>query len=162
MEEQNVGFEYDSSADTLRHIKRINQLPGDSAMELIKRGQVHDSSKLEAPEKELFDTYTPLLKHLVYDSPEYKQSLADLKPALDHHYANNSHHPEFYKNGIDGMNLYDIIELFADWKAAGERNKNGNIFVSIQKNKKRFEMSDQLCKILENTADYLGYERPKE
>lgn len=153
---------YDSSADTLRHIKRINQLLGDSAAELIRRGQVHDSSKLESPEKELFDKYTPLLKNLVYDSPEYKQSLADLKPALDHHYANNSHHPEFYKNGIDGMNLFDMIELFADWKAAGERNKDGNIFVSIQKNKKRFNMSDQLCKILENTADYLGYERPKE
>lgn len=153
---------YDSSADTLRHIKRINQLLGDSASELIRRGQVHDSSKLESPEKELFDKYTPLLKNLVYDSPEYKQSLADLKPALDHHYANNSHHPEFYKDGIDGMNLFDMIELFADWKAAGERNKDGNIFVSIQKNKKRFNMSDQLCKILENTADYLGYERPKE
>jgi len=53
MEEQNVGFEYDSSADTLRHIKRINQLLGDSAMELIKRGQVHDSSKLEAPGKRI-------------------------------------------------------------------------------------------------------------
>ena len=64
---------YDSSESTLRHIKRINQLLGDSAMELIRRGQVHDSSKLEAPEKELFDKYTPLLKHLVYDSPEYKQ-----------------------------------------------------------------------------------------
>jgi len=153
---------YDSSESTLRHIKRINQLLGDSASELIRRGQVHDSSKLESPEKELFDKYTPLLKTLVYDSPEYKQSLKDLKPALDHHYANNSHHPEFYKNGIDGMNLYDIIELFADWKAAGERNKDGNIFVSIQKNKERFKMSDQLCKILENTADYLGYERPKE
>lgn len=153
---------YDSSESTLRHIKRINQLLGDSAMELIRRGQVHDSSKLEAPEKDLFDKYTPLLKNLVYDSPEYKQSLADLKPALDHHYANNSHHPEFYKNGIDGMNLFDMIELFVDWKAAGERNKDGNIFVSIQKNKERFKMSDQLCKILENTADYLGYERPKE
>ena len=122
----------------------------------------YDSSKLESPEKGLFDKYTPLLKNLVYDSPEYKQSLVDLKPALDHHYANNSHHPEFYKNGIDGMNLFDILELFVDWKAAGERNKEGNIFVSIQKNKKRFNMSDQLCNILENTADYLGYERPKE
>ena len=59
------------------------------------------------------------------------------------------------------FNLANYEKAFYN-KAAGERNKDGNIFVSIQKNKKRFNMSDQLCKILENTADYLGYERPKE
>ena len=44
-------------------------------------------------EKELFDKWTPILKTLEYGSEEYKDSLKNLKVALDHHYENNSHHP---------------------------------------------------------------------
>ncbi len=147
---------YDSSADTLRHIKRVNELLGECSIELIRRGQIHDDSKLEEPEKAAFDIATPKLKDLVFGTPEYQQSLDDLKPALDHHYANNSHHPQFYKNGINGMDLFDLMEMLVDWKAAGERSlPKGNIFKSIDINKKRFEISDQLETILINTAERL-------
>jgi hypothetical protein len=78
-----------------------------------------------------------------------------MKPALDHHYANNSHHPEHYKNGIDDMSLLDLVEMICDWKAASERHNNGNIRKSIEVNGKRFEMSPQLIRIFENTADLL-------
>ena len=61
-----------------------------------------DNSKLESPEKELFDEYTPKLKDCTYGSDEYKEFLKGLKVALDHHYANNSHHPEHYENGVNG------------------------------------------------------------
>ena len=47
------------------------------------------------------------------------------KPAIDHHYANNRHHPEHWPNGINDMTLMDLIEMLADWKAATARNKNG-------------------------------------
>lgn len=87
-------MEYDSTADTLLHIKRVNELLGKAACILIMRGSVHDNSKLDSPEKELFDEYTPKLKDAEYGSDEYKEFLVGLKPALDHHYANNSHHPE--------------------------------------------------------------------
>lgn len=145
-------MKYDSSADTLRHIKRVNELLGDAAITLIRRGQIHDDSKLEEPEKSAFDISTPKLKDLVFGTPEYQQSLDELKPALDHHYANNSHHPQFYKNGIDGMDLFDLMEMLIDWKAAGERTAKGNIFKSIEINKERFGISDQLNNILLNTA----------
>jgi len=46
-----------------------------------------------------------------------------MKPAIEHHYKNNRHHPEHFNNGIDEMNLVDLIELLCDWKAASERNK---------------------------------------
>lgn len=59
--------------------------------------------------------------------------------------------------GINGMNLFDLIEMFLDWKAAGERDSGGNIYKSIELNKDRFKISDQLAKILVNTADYLGF-----
>ena len=31
---------------------------------------------------------------LTYGSDEYKACLTEMKPALDHHYAANRHHPE--------------------------------------------------------------------
>lgn len=142
---------YDSTADTLLHIKRVNELLIDSSTELLRRGKVHDQSKLNSPEKELFDEMTPILKTLEFGSKEYSDSLEKLKPALDHHYANNSHHPQFYSDGIDGMDLFDLIEMFVDWKAAGERTKDGNMEKSIRHNERRFNMSDQLVSIFQNT-----------
>ena len=54
------------------------------------------------------------------------------------------------------MNLIDICEMLCDWIAAVERNKNGNIKRSMEENKKRFNISDQLERILENTIDILS------
>lgn len=147
--------QYDSTKDTLLHIKRVNELLLLFAKELMDRAICHDNSKLYDPEKPLFDKMTPLLKGLTYGSEEYKKSLAELKPALDHHYSHNSHHPEYYKDGINDCNLFDLVEMLCDWKAASERHADGNIFKSIQINKIRFEMADQLAKIFENTVNKL-------
>lgn len=144
---------YDSKADTLLHIKRVAELMTNASAELISRANRHDNSKLESPEKELFDIYTPKLKASTYGSDEYTMFLQELKVALDHHYANNSHHPEHYENGVNGFDLFDLIEMFFDWKAATERHANGDIYKSIQINRERFNLSDQLCDILKNTAD---------
>lgn len=151
--------EYDSRADTLTHIKRVSELMMMAAIELLRRASTHDNSKLEYPEKQFVDKFTPLLASSTYGSDEYKQFLIDMKPMLDHHYKTNSHHPEHYKNGIDGMDLFDVIEMFFDWKAAGERHANGNIFKSIEHNRLRFQMSDQLVSIFVNTANSLHYPR---
>lgn len=148
-------MKYDSKADTLLHIKRVSQLLTEAASELIRRANIHDNSKLESPEKELFDEYTPKLKDCTYGSDEYKGYLKELRVALDHHYTNNSHHPEYYENGINGFDLFDLIEMFFDWKAAGERHADGNIYKSIEINKERFNLSDQICDIFKNTADRL-------
>lgn len=143
---------YDSSKDTLLHIQRVNQLLHEFAIALIKRGDVHDKSKLEEPEKSEFDRLTPILKELTYGSEEYSAARAALGKALAHHYENNSHHPEHYPNGIDGMSLFDLVEMFCDWMAATERMKDGDIYKSIEINRVRFKMSDQLVNIFYNTA----------
>jgi hypothetical protein len=150
-------MKYDSTADTLLHIKRVSQLLNISAVNLIERGNVHDNSKLQDPEKDYFDRLTPRLKDLEYGSKDYNDSLIELQVALDHHYSNNSHHPQYYKEGINGFDLFDLVEMFMDWKAATERTKNGDIYKSIEYNKSRFEMSEQLCLILKNTAERLGW-----
>lgn len=151
---------YDSTADTLKHIKRVNQLIVEFCIEMQKRAIIHDNSKLEEPEKSAFDRMTPKLATSTYGSAEYKSFLDEMRPAVDHHQKNNSHHPEFYDNEIDGMNLFDIVEMFFDWKAAGERHNNGNIYKSIEHNKQRFSMSKQLYNIFVNTAETLKYPKP--
>jgi len=141
--------------DTFRHIERVRNLLNVCVRELLDRGEKHDQTKLEPPEVSLFTEYTPKLAGCTYGSPEYNENKAALGPALEHHYANNRHHPEHHKNGIDDMNLIDIVEMLVDWKAASERHNDGNIRKSIEVNADRFNMSPQLVKIMENTADLL-------
>jgi len=52
------------------------------------------------------------------------------------------------------MDLIDIIEMFCDWVASVERTKNGNIYESIKNNQKRFNYSDDLKTIFENTVQF--------
>ncbi|MGP1445290.1 DUF5662 family protein [Treponema sp.] len=146
---------YDSTKETVLHIKRVNELLLQFTKEVIDRAIKHDNSKLQEPEKPLFDKMTPLLKGLTYGSNEYKKALDELKPALKHHYENNSHHPEHYKNGIDDFTLVDLVEMFFDWKATSERHADGNMFISLEINKKRFGMSEQLYNIFKNTAIHI-------
>lgn len=150
-------MENNGVTETLQHIKRVNELLINAASELLRRAVQHDSSKLESPERELFEEYSNRLKGCTYGSDEYREFLKGLKVALDHHYPNNSHHPEHYENGIDGFNLFDLVEMFFDWKAATERHANGDIRKSIDINKERFNVSEQVCNIFRNTADKMGW-----
>jgi hypothetical protein len=124
---------------------------GNVIKDLQQRQMEHDQSKLVSPEVEIFDEYTPKLKNSTYGSEEYKSFLAGMKPALEHHYAKNNHHPEHYADGIKGMSLLDLIEMICDWKAATLRHNDGDIRKSIEINQKRFGYSDELKQIFLNT-----------
>lgn len=149
---------YDSTNDTLAHIEQVSNRLSAVAAEMIRRGRTHDQSKLEKEEKPFFDEATPRLKSLVYGSPEYRESLRMIKPALEHHYRMNSHHPEFYPNGINGMDLIDLIEMYCDWAAAVLRSADGDLDKSLETNIERFKVGGQLASILRNThARYNGF-----
>jgi len=172
----------DQRPKTLEHISEVRNQLNLVINELHDRARDHDASKLEEPEKSIFDEYTPKLKNTTYGSTEYKQYLKEMKKALDHHYAYNRHHPEHFatlkkdtnifsklwtkfltkinnliepylsnRSSVSYMNLIDVIEMFCDWKAATLRHADGDILNSIKINKKRFGMSEQLCRILINT-----------
>jgi hypothetical protein len=173
---------YDSTKDTLDHIELVRLRMKEITDNLEARSKVHDASKLESPEKEVFDRVTPKLRKLTYGSDEYKESLLEMGDALKHHYRVNSHHPEHnqyaecdicferYPENYDGrcnacmngtftlrpdinkMTLLDIIEMLADWKAATERHADGDFKRSLEINRKRFEISEQLYQIIENMA----------
>ncbi len=147
---------YDSKTDTLLHIKRVNELLTRCAKDFLNRAICHDYSKLNEPEKSFFDEFTPKLAGSTYGSDEYKSFLSQLKVGLDHHYAHNSHHPEHYPDGVNGMDLFDVLEMLMDWKAATERHNDGDIMKSIIINKERFKISEQLAQILTNTITNMG------
>ncbi|RJQ27074.1 hypothetical protein C4577_02010 [Candidatus Parcubacteria bacterium] len=137
---------------TMRHIEIVRNNLNMFITDLLKRGELHDQTKLEQPEVAYFSLYTDKLATCTYGSAEYEGYRKAMDPALTHHYARNRHHPEHWKNGIDDMNLLDLCEMFCDWLAASKRHNDGNILKSIEKNADRFKMSPQLVKIFENTA----------
>jgi hypothetical protein len=141
-----------AEVETRKHIDIVRRLLQRVAYEIIQRGETHDESKLSSAEMEAFAKTIPRLKGTVYDSDEYKEALKGLGPALDHHYANNRHHPEHFGNGISGMTLVDIIEMFFDWEAACKKHKNSDLMSSVEINVKRFGIEPQLAQVLRNTA----------
>lgn len=147
-----------TNAETLTHILQVQKGCNKIGLNLIERGRVHDRSKLDSPEVEDFTKYTEILKDLTYNSPEYHKCLEDMKPAITHHYANNRHHPEHYPDGIAGMNLVDLCEMLADWRASSKRQNNGNLRQSLEESCKRFNIEPQLASILKNTLEFLEEE----
>lgn len=151
---------FDSRPETTDHIHLVRYFMDRAVMNLGNRFMNHDASKLVEPELAAFDIATPKLAELEYGSEEYKQSLRDLGPALQHHYENNDHHPEHYENGIQGMSLMALIEMLCDWRAASERTKQrtddpekvATFEKGLKFNQERFGYSDELAGILMNTA----------
>lgn len=142
---------YSSVFETMDHIQNVRHTIIHLIDKIMERALLHDQSKMQTGEVEYFDIFTSKLKDCTYGSEEYKQFLAELKPALDHHYAVSRHHPEHFQDGIRGMNLVDIVEMFCDWYAATKRHKDGDILRSIEINQERFGYSDDLKAVLENT-----------
>lgn len=147
----------DSTLATLRHSRRVDVLLLQLIEQLLWRVTQHDESKLHDPEKAIFDEFTPKLRDSTYGSDEYKGFLEEMGEGLKHHYENNRHHPEHFPNGVDDMTLVDVIEMLADWKAATERHADGDLAKSLEIQRERFGMSDQLVSILRNTAVEAGW-----
>ena len=147
----------EATEETKAHVARVQELLEAVCVELRRRGRDHDRSKLLSPEVEVFEEFTGKLRGCTYGSEEYRGYLEAMRPALVHHYRENEHHPEHFAFGVADMSLLVLIEMFCDWKAASERHSDGSLEKSIQINKGRFEMSEQLSKVFENTRKELGW-----
>src|SRR5690606_21777196 len=148
------------NAETWEHISCVQHLLHHVITALQYRALSHDQSKLRPPEVSIFAEYTPKLRGTTYGSEEYKRFLAEMKPALDHHYAKNSHHPEHFADGINGMDLLDLLEMLADWKAATMRHDDGDLRRSLAINTEGFGIGGRSAAILEKTALSMGGIRP--
>jgi hypothetical protein len=118
---------------------------------LFYRGLVDDLSKYSLFEVKGYSQTLHKLKGTTYGTDEYKALLEELKPVIQHHYAHNRHHPEFYKNGVEDMAFIDVVEMFIDWKVACKKHADGDLSKSLGVNEKRFELDPQLTKIMRNS-----------
>jgi hypothetical protein len=153
---------YDSTNDILIHQRGVSGWMNWVIDCLTFRTVHHDESKLNDPEKQMFDIYTPLLKIYEFGSEEYKDALKKMGDGLEHHYQNNPHHPEHYQDGIDGMSIWDVVEMICDWMAASVTKGES---VNLDYLQERFNISPQLRHIIENTLwsadmDNINYRLP--
>lgn len=149
---------YDSRLDTIEHIDTVRRFIVDAIDNLRVRMARHDQSKLAEPEKSVFDEFTPKLRDSTYGSDEYQSFLAGMGEGLEHHYKVNDHHPEHHRYGIFDMDLLQLVEMLADWKAATMRHANGDLRRSIDQNAERFGYKDHsLHHTLMATAERLGW-----
>lgn len=155
--------------ETRKHIARVNMLLCEFAKEMVIRGINHDLSKFDPVEMEPLQKMQDLIDkegQAEFGTEEYSRRTALLGPMIDHHRRNNSHHPEHYEtryggrcdegHGITGMDLFDLVEMFFDWKAASERQ--GSKGMNLETACKKFNAGPVLTAILRNTANRLGYE----
>lgn len=121
--------------------------------ELNRRSVTHDDSKFESPEFEDYASVIDEFQKHPFGSEGYKQAKAKIDKAVKHHYERNSHHPEHYTDGIEGMDLMDLVEMVCDWKAATLNNPNapGNMENSLKFGIEKYNISPQLAKVLYNT-----------
>lgn len=149
---------YDCTADVIEHQENVRKFLRKIIEELVERQIHHDESKLREPEKGFYDKYKPRLKEVEsefgYGSPQYEALVGELNKAFRVHYDNNRHHPEHFSNGVNGMTLIDLVEMLCDWKAASSQY---NTKLNLPANRKRFNVSDQLYEVLENTVRELSW-----
>jgi hypothetical protein len=148
---------YDSRPDTLAHIETVRSFIEEVVVDLQLRARHHDASKLVDPERATFDEYTPKLHDSTYGSDEYKSFLIGMGEGLRHHYEANDHHPEHFKGGVHDMDLVQLVEMLADWKAATMRHADGDLDRSIRQNAERFGYGPELERALRHTAERLGW-----
>lgn len=79
----------------------------DLGRQLIARGHIHDASKFSGIEWEYLHVGDDIDKDM-------------LKLAIKQHTSTNSHHPEYFANGINGMSPLDLGEMVADCYARSQ------------------------------------------
>ena len=125
-----------------KYCKKIQEYDKDRFDGLIERGKVHDQSKNENPEKDLYIYITWDYKckddGVKFEIPEKIKD--KMNNATNHHVKHNAHHPEYHFDNKDSnlinredrdkppakkidatkMTDLDIAEMVADWLGMSE------------------------------------------
>lgn len=110
----------------------------------------HDNSKIDyLPEFNLYKNVVFKLKGLEYGTKEHTEAKQELDRGFEIHCMNNRHHSEhFYLDGVQGMNMYDVIEMILDWCSAalcrGFKFKLSSVYKRIESH----NFSKGLCDLL--------------
>ena len=136
--------------ETVKHQVQVQKQLKTFENKIKQRALYHDESKTKEPELSLFTKHAKEWRDCEFGSQEYYDALERNKHVCELHHKNNRHHPEHFDNGIDGMSLIDIIEMFCDWLAVSKDMQK-----SLEINEKRFNISPQLMSIIRNTLNDL-------
>jgi hypothetical protein len=143
--------------DTIIHISEVQENLQVMIHDLCNRGIIHDRSKFQDPEFSTFVNTRPEFKKANYGTPEYEAVVKKAQIAVDHHYKNNRHHTNFHPNGITDMNLLDLLEMLADWRAAARRSPDLTFAESLPRAFKKYQVSKPVQQLFLNTIEYLGW-----
>jgi len=152
-----VNTELKVLTDTIMHISEVKENLSEIRSVLEQRGNAHDRSKFTDIEFDAFVSTRPEFEKANFGTPEYKKCTDDIKPAIDHHYSENRHHVKFFKNGFEDMNLIDIIEMLADWKAASRRSPDLTFEDSLPEAFEKYSIPETMQKHIISTLTYLGW-----
>lgn len=131
--------------------------------ELISRGRMHDLTKLGEAERPHYARVNGKRDKPLYGSAEYYATLEELRPALEHHYACNRHHPEHHKpasshaaeecfrvaHALETMSQEEVIPPYTgvsdlEW-AAEALTELGNDLNSRVSNMNLFDLIEMFC-----------------
>ena|SRR6185437_4768035 len=137
----------------LEHKRLVAQHLQSIANALFARAVLHDYSKFGPEEFDAYAGNLPYFEAAEYGSEEYKAACERIRPAMQHHVTSNRHHPEYFSDGVNGMNLIDLMEMVCDWLAASQRVPGDRLRLDLQQ--ERFNIDPQLMRIISNTVDVL-------
>lgn len=135
----------------LKHKEEVVVAMAKFAAEISYRAGVHDNSKFSADEFDINSEHVQHFNKYDFDTAEEKNLRELVGPAIIAHRKRNRHHPEHFENGIDGMNLIDLLEMLCDWQSASKRAKGDSLRKGLPILKEKYNISPQLLKIIENT-----------
>lgn len=140
----------------LAHIAMVREYMMKSVSNLQYRLLHHDDSKLVEPERSAYEGLNEALEGIPFGTNWYRQKIKDhLGEALTHHYEHNSHHPDHWDDGVEGMSLFDLIEFLCDIRAACD--EKGKHEIDLETNAKFHNMHDSVAKILKNTIREMNW-----
>ena len=152
-----MNTELEVLTDTIMHISEVQENLSQMRAILEARGISHDRTKFLAIEFDAFVKARPKFKKANYGSPEYQECVDMIKPSIEHHHANNRHHTAFHKGSFSDMNLFDVLEMLADWKAASRRSPDLSFADSLPKAFEKYSIPEDMQKHIMATLKYLKW-----
>jgi hypothetical protein len=146
-----IFYEEENKARINKHIElvktimlRIGHSLNFDEKSLLERAKVHDLTK--------FSNDEILGYMLLGDEKEHARILtieekAIVNKAIEHHYRNNSHHPQYYDD-CNKMTDLDLLEMVSDWLACAiEKGRSPVITNSYNFNEANYQKILQYAKI---------------
>lgn len=142
--------------DVMEHKMNVQIIMNKLSRAILIRGRRHDNSKLKSPEKEGYSAHYNELRTAKFGSPEYQTIKEKLEPVIQHHYAENDHHPEHFgaHDGIFHMDCVQIIEMLADWVATAH-HKGTDVVADLPKLMEQCDIPENYYMIFKNTVEMM-------